>query len=332
MAALRPTNPTKSSSPNKPRPTPVKHVYHDYASAPTPNDLPRKKTGGVSQPFPEKLMWMLDQETENNPDLVTWCSHGRAFVVRKPKAFTAEVMNNYFKQSKLTSFQRQLNLYGFRRITQGVDAGAYYHELFLRGRPDLSTKMVRQKVKGTGHKQPTDVSTEPNFFSMPPVTPMGEAVDTTQGLDEYPPKSFFSTHRPPMAAPDGRLYTDWSKSGPGPSPSLQAVAALRRLSNPALDVTTNFSLGAPAIQTQQLSQQTSNVWSDISDPYPYEIQPMETTLSPSKVHGFQPTSSLGSCPVASEAAMVMTQMFSSPGTLKGGENGVITFGVTSYPV
>ena len=31
--------------------------------------------------------------------------------------------------------------------------------------------MVRQKVKGTGHKQPADVSSEPNFYSMPAVEP-----------------------------------------------------------------------------------------------------------------------------------------------------------------
>jgi len=43
------------------------------------------------------------------------------------------------------------------------------HQLFLRGRPALTYRMKRQKVKGTGHKQPADANTEPNFYAMPPV-------------------------------------------------------------------------------------------------------------------------------------------------------------------
>lgn len=95
----------------------------------------------------------------------------------------------YFRQTKLTSFQRQLNLYGFRRITQGADSGAYYHPLFLQGRPSLSQRMVRQKVKGTGHKQPSDASSEPNFYSMPPVEP------------EYPATSTFGARYKPTILP-----------------------------------------------------------------------------------------------------------------------------------
>jgi HSF-type DNA-binding len=90
------------------------------------------------------------------------CNH-RIFL---SQAVLPLITSRYFKQTKLTSFQRQLNLYGFRRLTQGPDAGAYYHELFLRVRPGLCQRMTRQKVKGTGHKQPADVKTEPNFYVM----------------------------------------------------------------------------------------------------------------------------------------------------------------------
>jgi hypothetical protein len=99
----------------------------------------------------------------------------------------------YFRQSKLTSFQRQLNLYGFRRLTQGADAGAYYHELFLRGRPALSMHMVRQKVKGTGHKQPADADTEPNFYVMPPQLEDSE-LTFPQAADPLSPGSLQGLH------------------------------------------------------------------------------------------------------------------------------------------
>ena len=72
-----------------------------------------------------------------------------------------------FRQTKFASFQRQLNLYGFRRITTGKDKGGYYHELFLRGRTLLALKMQRTKVKGTGARKPSQPDTEPDFYAMP---------------------------------------------------------------------------------------------------------------------------------------------------------------------
>ena len=64
----------------------------------------------------------------------------------------------------MTSFQRQVNLYGFRRLTSGVDRTGYYHEYFLRGRPDLMKKIARIRVKGIGCKLAPSPDTEPNFY------------------------------------------------------------------------------------------------------------------------------------------------------------------------
>jgi HSF-type DNA-binding len=89
----------------------------------------------------------------------------------------------FFAQSKYASFQRQLNLYGFERMSgprptanagHAVEATAtdhghhsgghhhhammsyYHHPSFVRGRKELVVNMIRCKVKGTGncHKSP----------------------------------------------------------------------------------------------------------------------------------------------------------------------------------
>lgn len=127
----------------------------------------QRARGGVTIPFPFKLHRMLESvDRDGLSAIVSWQPHGRAFLVHKPNEFVSKVLPQNFRQSKLTSFQRQLNLYGFRRLTKGSDSGAYYHELFLRGRPFLCHKMVRTKIKGTGFKAASSPDTEPNFYEM----------------------------------------------------------------------------------------------------------------------------------------------------------------------
>jgi hypothetical protein len=113
---------------------------------------------------------MLDRiEADGLGHVVSWQPHGRCFVVHKPKEFVNHVMPKYFKQTKMASFQRQLNLYGFNRLTSGLDKGGYYHELFLRGKNSLSYDIQRMRVKGTGVRLPTNPDNEPNFYALPPV-------------------------------------------------------------------------------------------------------------------------------------------------------------------
>jgi hypothetical protein len=99
------SNTSSPSCKSSPRKRGVPHIYRDFTNVPDATGYVRKKTGGVTQPFPEKLHEMLDQVTE--PSVVGWLPHGRAFIVRKPKEFTAQIMPKFFRQTKLTSFQRQ---------------------------------------------------------------------------------------------------------------------------------------------------------------------------------------------------------------------------------
>jgi hypothetical protein len=60
---------------------------------------------------------------------------------------------------KLTSFQRQLNLYGFRRIMKGEDQGAYMHPMFLQGHEELLQKVRREPAPGDQSPEHTEPGT-----------------------------------------------------------------------------------------------------------------------------------------------------------------------------
>ena len=85
------------------------------------------------------------------------------------------------------SFTRQLNLWGFKRITKGRDAGAYYHQLFLRGRPRLCMRMRRQKIKGTGIKLTPNPETEPNFYKISETAPLPAIDPKNKKYEPLPP-------------------------------------------------------------------------------------------------------------------------------------------------
>lgn len=88
MTPTSANTPSSASKANRNRGVP--HIYRDYSNVPDTIGYVRKKTGGVTQPFPEKLHELLDHE--NEPTIVSWLPHGRAFLVRKPKEFTQDVM------------------------------------------------------------------------------------------------------------------------------------------------------------------------------------------------------------------------------------------------
>jgi HSF-type DNA-binding len=121
----------------------------------------------LTGPFPRVLYELLENsEKEGYVDLVSWQRHGRAFRVHNPKQFVASIMPLYFHQTRYTSFQRQLSLYGFVRIKTGKDRGAYYHEHFVRGCKSLCLSIQRTPVKSVSHHIVAESKADPNFYTI----------------------------------------------------------------------------------------------------------------------------------------------------------------------
>lgn len=125
--------------------------------------------GNGRKNFPVSLHAMLNlAEIDGFEHIASWQPHGRSFRIHKHKEFMDCIMPKMFRQSKWSSFQRQVNLYGFKRITAaGPDKGAYYHESFLRGNASLAKDIARTRVKGTRCRMASNPEASPNFYSMP---------------------------------------------------------------------------------------------------------------------------------------------------------------------
>jgi hypothetical protein len=104
---------------------------------------------GSSGSFPIKLHTLLEDASRLGfDDVVCWQPGGASFKVLQPKRFDSEIMKNYFQQTKYKSFQRQLNIYGFRRVHHGPFKGGYTHPKFKRETPDFS---MTRKPKHRGN-------------------------------------------------------------------------------------------------------------------------------------------------------------------------------------
>lgn len=75
----------------------------------------------------------------------------------------SQILPKHFRHNKLTSFQRQLNLYGFQRIAKGTEAGRYQHALFDKHRPDKLASIKRESrssMNGGNDDQGSEDDTE----------------------------------------------------------------------------------------------------------------------------------------------------------------------------
>lgn len=110
-----------------------------------PNDatvpLPAESHRSIPTPFLMKTYRLVDDPSLN--DIISWNEDGTTFIVWRPAEFARDLLPNYFKHNNFSSFVRQLNTYGFRKIVP--DRWEFANEFFRRGEKKLLCEIHRRK-------------------------------------------------------------------------------------------------------------------------------------------------------------------------------------------
>ncbi|XP_068325389.1 heat stress transcription factor A-4c-like [Pyrus communis] len=99
--------------------------------------------GGTSSlpPFLSKTYEMVDDASTDS--IVSWSASNKSFIVWNPPEFARDLLPKFFKHNNFSSFIRQLNTYGFRKIDP--EQWEFANDDFIRSQPHIMKNIRRRK-------------------------------------------------------------------------------------------------------------------------------------------------------------------------------------------
>lgn len=92
-------------------------------------------------PFLKKLFSLVNDNSWG--ELIRWENNGQNFIILDPSEFSRKILPAYFKHKNFSSFVRQLNQYGFSKLSS--DQWIFGHKNFRYGQKEQLTAIIRKK-------------------------------------------------------------------------------------------------------------------------------------------------------------------------------------------
>ncbi|WPT15423.1 Heat stress transcription factor A-1d [Picochlorum sp. SENEW3] len=122
----------------------------------TAGDKSKKQSSNQPPPFLVKTYELVDEPLTD--PIVSWGAEGLSFIVWKPAEFARDLLPLHFKHNNFSSFVRQLNTYGFRKVDP--DRWEFANEHFLRDRRDQLVFIQRKKKNASDKSQKYGMSVD----------------------------------------------------------------------------------------------------------------------------------------------------------------------------